>query len=127
MIVLKPNTTLQGFTVTPRNGTILGFEDTYAATKMKLTDEETGVDRIVNISINEFSIDYYYHDYNFTINPALEEGHTYKVKLYYGFEFYETWRGKIFCTNKIIETEGYSVNEGKFIENTTTNQFILND
>jgi hypothetical protein len=127
MIILKPNTTLQGFTVTPRNQTILLYGNTYQANKMKLTDEETGVVRIVDIAGNEFSVDYYYHTYNVTFNPALKEGHTYKVKLYVVSEIYETWRGKLFCTDKIIETEGYSVNEDKFIENTTTNQFILND
>jgi hypothetical protein len=127
MIVLKPNTTLQGFAVTPRNGTILFFGDTYAADKMKLTDEETGIDRVVDIVVNPFTLDYYHHSYSVTFNPALKEGHTYKVKLYATSEIYETWKGKLFCTNKIIDTEGYSVNDGKFIENTTTNQFILND
>ena len=133
MIVLEPNTDLQGFSVTPRNGTILGFANTYAANKMKLTDEETGVVRIVNIAVNEFSVDYYYHTYNVTFNPALKEGHTYKVKMYLNSETYETWRGKIFCTSQFTTALGfygvteYSINNGKYTENTTTNQFILND
>jgi len=126
MIVLEPITTAQGFSATPR-------EQSEPANKIKLTDEETGVSRVVNIAVNPFTIDYYIHSYTITINPALKEGHTYKALMYYESEQYYTWKGKIFCTAQITTALGfadvrdYSVNDGRYTENTTTNQFILND
>jgi hypothetical protein len=53
--------------------------------------------------------------------------------MYYESEQYYTWKGKIFCTAQITTALGfadvrdYSVNDGRYTENTTTNQFILND
>jgi hypothetical protein len=75
----------------------------------------------------------YYDTITITINPSLKEGHTYKAVLFYNTIDKYTWKGKIFCTAQITTSLGfedvrdYSVNDGKYIENTTTNQFILND
>jgi len=128
MIVLEPVTSSQGFVVTQR------LTDTAVlprANKIMLTDEETNVSR--SITLTGTTAGDYYDTITITISPALKEGHTYKAVLYYNSIANYTWKGKIFCTSQITTSQGYddvrdySVNDGKYIENTTTNQFILND
>ncbi len=128
MIVLEPVTTSQGFVVTQRLSDLTILP---RANKIQITDEETNVSRVITL-IGTTAGDYY-DTVALTINPALKEGHTYKAVLYYNTIDKYTWKGRIFCTSQITTSQGfddvrdYSVNDGKYIENTTTNQFILND
>ena len=128
MIVLEPTTSVQGFVITQR---LTNLSALPRANKLQITDEETNIARVIDLTGTTAGD--YYDTVTITINPALKEGHTYKAVLYYNSIAYYTWRGKIFCTNQITTSLGfadvrdYSVNDGKYIENTTTNQFILND
>ena len=128
MIVLQPTTAVQGFVVTQRVTDLAALP---RANKLQITDEETNISRVITITATT-PWDYY-DTLSLTINPALKEGHTYKAVLYYSTIDKYTWKGKIFCTAQVSASQGfadvrdYSVNDGKYIENTTTNQFILND
>ena len=128
MIVLEPTTDVQGFVVTQR---LTNLSSLPRANKIQIIDEETNVSRVIDLTGTTAGD--YYDTVTITINPALKEGHTYKAVLYYNSIAYYTWKGKIFCTNQITTSLGfadvrdYSVNDGRYTENTTTNQFILND
>ena len=128
MIVLEPIATSQLITVTQR---LTNLDIIPRANKLQITDEETNVSRVITLT-GTTPYDYF-DNITLTINPALKEGHTYKAVLYYNTIDKYTWKGKIFCTAQITTSLGfedvrdYSVNDGKYIENTTTNQFILND
>ena len=128
MIVLEPTTSVQGFVVTQR---LTNLATLPRANKLQITDEETSVSRIIDLTGTTAGD--YYDTVTITINPALKEGHTYKAVLYYNSIANYTWKGKIFCTAQITTSLGfadvrdYSVNDGRYTENTTTNQFILND
>ena len=128
MIVLEPITTAQGFVITQR---LTDLSALPRANKLQVTDEETNISRVIDLTGTTPGD--YYDTVTITINPALKEGHTYKAILYYNTIDNYTWKGKIFCTTQITTALGfadvrdYSVNDGKYIENTTTNQFILND
>jgi hypothetical protein len=128
MIVLEPTTSVQGFVVTQR---LTNLSALPRANKLQITDEETNIARVIDLTGT--TAGNYYDTVTITINPALKEGHTYKAVLYYNSIANYTWKGKIFCTAQITTSLGfedvrdYSVNDGKYIENTTTNQFILND
>ena len=125
MIILKPISTSQAFVVTQRD-----FEGT-RANKIKIIDEETNVSRVITLSGTTNGD--YYDTVTITINPALKEGHTYRAIMYVNTESYVNYRGKILCTSQIDISQGfldirdYSVNNNRYIENTTTNEFILND
>ena len=128
MIVLEPTTSVQGFVVTQR---LTNLSALPRANKLQITDEETNIARVIDLTGTTAGD--YYDTVTITINPALKEGHTYKAVLYYNSIANYTWKGKIFCTNQITTSLGfadvrdYSVNDGRYTENTTTNQFILND
>jgi hypothetical protein len=128
MIVLEPTTSVQGFVVTQR---LTNLSALPRANKLQITDEETNIARVIDLTGT--TAGNYYDTVTITINPALKEGHTYKAVLYYNSIAYYTWKGKIFCTAQIATSQGfadvreYSVNDGRYTENTTTNQFILND
>jgi len=128
MIILEPITTAQGFVITQR---LTNLSALPRANKIQITDEETNISRVIDLTGTTPGD--YYDTVTITINPALKEGHTYKAVLYYNTIANYTWKGKIFCTAQITTALGfadvrdYSVNDGKYIENTTTNQFILND
>lgn len=81
---------------------------------------------VVTESTTAISEGDYYDTITLTIDPALKEGHTYKAVIYYNTIANYTWKGKIFCTAQ-DDVRDYSVNTDKYTENTTTNQFILND
>ena len=125
MIILKPISTSQAFVITQRD-----FEGT-RANKIKIIDEETNVSRVITLSGTTNGD--YYDTVTITINPALKEGHTYRAIMYVNTEEYVNYRGKILCTSQIDLSQGfldirdYSVNNNRYIENTTTNEFILND
>jgi hypothetical protein len=128
MIVLEPTTSVQSFVVTQRLTNLIALP---RANKLQITDEETNVSRVIDLTGTTAGD--YYDTVTITINPALKEGHTYKAVMYYNSIANYTWKGKIFCTNQITTSSGfadvrdYSVNDGRYTENTTTNQFILND
>ena len=128
MIVLEPTTDVQGFVVTQR---LTNLSSLPRANKIQIIDEETNVSRVIDLTGTTAGD--YYDTVTITINPALKEGHTYKAVLYYNSIANYTWKGKIFCTDQITTSLGfadvrdYSVNDGRYTENTTTNQFILND
>lgn len=81
---------------------------------------------VVTESTTAISEGDYYDTITLTIDPALKEGHTYKAVIYYNTIANYTWKGKIFCTAQ-ADVRDYSVNTNKYTENTTNNQFILND
>jgi len=128
MIILEPITTAQGFVITQR---LTNLSALPRANKIQITDEETNVSRVIDLTSTTAGD--YYDTVTITINPALKEGHTYKAILYYNTIDKYTWKGKIFCTAQITTSLGfadvrdYSVNDGRYTENTTINQFILND
>jgi len=128
MIVLEPITTAQGFVITQR---LTDLSALPRANKLQITDEETNISRVIDLTGTTPGD--YYDTVTITINPALKEGHTYKAILYYNTIDKYTWKGKIFCTAQITTSLGfadvrdYRVNDGRYTENTTTNQFILND
>jgi len=128
MIVLEPTISVQGFVITQR---LTNLNALPRANKIQITDEETNVSRVIDLTGTTTGD--YYDTVTITINPALKEGHTYKAILYYNTIANYTWKGKIFCTAQITTSLGfadvrdYSVNDGRYTENTTTNQFILND
>jgi len=121
MIVLEPIVTSQLITVTQR---LTDLSANPRANKLQITDEETNVSRVITLT-GTTAYDYF-DNITLTINPALKEGHTYKAVLYYNTIANYTWKGKIFCTTQ-PDVRDYSVNDGRYTENTTTNQFILND
>ena len=108
MIVLTPSTSAQTFSFIPRF-------DTY--TTMSITDEQTNVTTIVTITSSVKG------DYVNTITAtfALKESHTYTLLLSNGATICH--KDKMFCTNQSIST--FSVNNGQYKSNTTTNEFIV--
>ena len=124
MIVLEPISTSQVFNVIQRRSVTAG-------NKLEIIDEETNTSRVITLTSNATGD--YYDTITLTISPALKEGHTYNAMLYHNTIGNYTWKGKIFCTAQITTSLGfadvrdYSVNDGRYTENTTTNQFILND
>ena len=108
MIVLTTSTSAQSFSFVPR---IEGY------TTMTITDEQTNVTTTVAISGNTSN------GYTNTINAsfALKENHTYTLLLTSGGTI--CYKDKIFCTNQSIST--FSVNNGQYTSNNTTNTFIV--
>lgn len=84
---------------------------------MVLTDEQSNESTVVNI-ISQTN-----GDYVNTISAefALVEAHFYTLTLLNGADI--VYKGKIFCTDKDIVN--FSVNEGKYKSNTTSNTFIV--
>lgn len=98
---------------------------TYTGYNVSLTDC-TGINvEIVEVLSSTTDGDYY-DTITTAIDPSLKEGHTYKTVLYYDTIDQYTWKGKLFCTAQ-EDVRDYSVNNDKYIKNTTTNEFILND
>jgi hypothetical protein len=108
MIVLTPSTSAQTFSFIPR------FE---SYTTMTITDEQTNVAQVVTISSSVKG------DYVNTITAtfALRDNHTYTLLLKFGSLICH--KDKLFCTNQSIST--FSVNNGQYKSNTTTNEFIV--
>jgi uncharacterized protein (TIGR02145 family) len=100
---------------------------TYTGYSSDLLDCATiTTDCVVTQSTTAITEGDYYDIITLAIDPALKEGHTYKAVIYYNTIDNYTWKGKIFCTAQ-DDVRDYSVNTGRYTENTTTNQFILND
>jgi hypothetical protein len=108
MIVLTPSTSAQTFSFIPR------FEN---YTTMAITDEETNV--TTTIAITSSTQGGYVN--TITATFALRDNHTYTLLLKFGSLICH--KDKLFCTNQSIST--FSVNNGQYKSNTTTNEFIV--
>jgi len=108
MIVLTTDTGSQFFHCIPRSNDIDG---------MFITDEQTNV--TTEVTIIALAVG----DYTTIVEAEFEliENHTYVLQLRNGTDvlFYD----KIFCTDQPIVT--FSVNDGTYVSNTTTNEFIV--
>ena len=107
MVILSTSTTEQSFNCIPR-----GAFDT-----MVITDEQN------NTSVTVAIISTTYGDYvtNVSAEFALLEGRFYSLTLLDGANV--MFKDKLFCTDKPLVN--FSVNEGKYISNATTNDFIV--
>lgn len=108
MIVLQETNDPQTFSFIPRS-------DSYDA--LFLTDDQTNVEEEVTISSNTIG------DYVNTITATfdLKEGHFYNLVLKDGSDV--VFKDKVFCTNQPIVS--FSVNNGQYTSNSTTNDFIV--
>ena len=108
MIVLTTSTSAQTFSFIPR------FEN---YTTMSITDEQTNVTTTVAITSSNQS------GYANTITAtfALVENHGYTLLLKNGTIICH--KDKIFCTDQTISE--FTVNDGQYISNNTTNEFIV--
>jgi hypothetical protein len=108
MIVLQETNDPQTFSFIPRS-------DSYDA--LFLTDDQTNVEVEVTISSNTIG------DYINTITATfdLTQGHFYNLVLKDGSDV--VYKDKVFCTNQPIVS--FSVNNGQYTSNSTTNDFIV--
>jgi len=108
MILLTTDTDSQVFYCIPRNNEIDG---------LFITDEQTNVETEITI---EAIIQ---GDYTTSVEASYElvENHFYKLELRNGTDV--VFYGKVFCTNQNKVT--FSVNNGTYQSNTTTNEFIV--
>ena len=107
MIVLTPSTSAQTFSFIPRN----------AFDAMIITDDQTNTPVTVTITSSTTG------DYVNTITAsfALKEGHFYDLVLKQGSDI--VYKDRIFCTDQNIVS--FSVNNGEYTSNTTSNTFIV--
>lgn len=108
MIVLTPSTSAQTFSFIPRSN---------AYNVMEITDDQTNVTVVVPIT-STFLGDYVN---TITASFALVEGHFYNLVLKVGSSI--IFKDRIFCTAQNIAT--FSVNNGQYVSNVTTNDFIV--
>ena len=108
MIVLQETNDPQTFSFIPRS-------DSYDA--LFLTDDQTNVEIEVTIDDNVVG------DYINTITATFDliEGHFYNLVLKDGSNV--VYKDKVFCTNQPIVS--FSVNNGQYTSNSTTNDFIV--
>ena len=108
MIVLQETNDPQTFSFIPRS-------DSYDG--LFLTDDQTNVEVEVTISSNTIG------DYINTITATfdLTQGHFYNLVLKDGSDV--VYKDKVFCTNQPIVS--FSVNNGQYTSNSTTNDFIV--
>ena len=107
MIVLTTSTSAQTFSFIPRD----------TPTSMVLTDDQTNTPVTVAIT-SQTSGDYVN---TLTATFALKEGHFYDLVLYKNTDI--VYKDRIFCTDQNIVT--FSVNNGQYTSNTTSNTFIV--
>ena len=107
MIVLTTSTSAQTFSFIPRD----------TPTTMVLTDDQTNTPVTVAIASQTTG------DYVNTLTAifALEEGHFYDLVLYKNTDI--VYKDRIFCTDQNIVT--FSVYNGQYTSNTTSNTFIV--
>lgn len=108
MIVLQETNEPQTFSFIPRS-------DSYDA--LFLTDDQTNVEAEVTIDDNVVG------DYINTITATFDiiEGHFYNLVLKDGADV--VYKDKVFCTNQPVVS--FSVNNGQYVSNSTTNDFIV--
>jgi hypothetical protein len=108
MIVLTTSTNAQTFALIPRNGDF----DT-----VEITDDQTNE----TVTVEEWTFtegDYYS---TLLVEVELVENHFYNLVLKDGTNI--VYRDRIFCTDQPIVT--FSVNNGQYVSNATTNTFIV--
>lgn len=107
MIVLNTSTSAQVFSFISRDG----FDT------MILTDDQTNTPTTIAITSSTQG------DYVNTITAsfALKEGHYYDLVLKQGTDI--VYKDRIFCTDQSTPT--FSVNNGQYTTNTTSNTFIV--
>ena len=108
MNVLTTTTDPQPLVIVPRSTT---FDE------LIFTDDSTN--EPVTITIDSVTNKDYYQILN--IQCALTENRFYNVELFNGGDL--IYRGKVFCTDQPIVS--FSVNNGKYTSNSTTNTFIV--
>ena len=108
MIILTPSTSAQTFSFIPR------FEN---YTTMAITDEQTNV--TTTVSITSSTQGGYVN--TITATFALVNNHMYTLLLSNGSTICH--KDKVFCTDQSIST--FSVNNGTYTSNATTNTFIV--
>lgn len=108
MIVLQETNDPQTFSFIPRS-------DSYDG--LFLTDDQTNVEEEVTIDDNTIG------DYINTITATfdLKEGHFYNLVVKDGANV--VYKDKVFCTNQPVVS--FSVNNGRYTSNSTTNDFIV--
>lgn len=108
MIVLTPSLTAQTFSFIPRNTTY---------NVMQITDDQTNVTQTVAILSSNTG------DYVNTITAlfTLVDGHFYNLVLKNGSNI--IFKDRVFCTSQNLVT--FSVNNGVYVSNVTTNDFIV--
>jgi hypothetical protein len=107
MIVLTTSTSAQTFSFIPRD----------IPTSMVITDDQTNTP--VTISIGSQTQGNYVN--TLTATFALKEGHFYDLVLYKNTDI--VYKDRIFCTDQNIVS--FSVNNGEYTSNTTSNTFIV--
>lgn len=108
MIVLQETNDPQTFSFIPRS-------DSYDG--LFLTDDQTNVE--VEVTIDDNTIGDYINTITATFD--LKEGHLYNLVLKDGADV--VYKDKVFCTNQPIVS--FSVNNGQYTSNSTTNDFIV--
>ena len=107
MIVLTTSTSAQTLSFIPRD----------TPTSMVLTDDQTNTPVTVSIT-SQTSGDYVN---TITASFALKEGHFYELVLKQGTDI--VYKDRIFCTDQNIVN--FSVNNGQYTSNTTSNTLIV--
>ena len=107
MIILQESASPQTFKFIPRE---------LEATSMVIHDEATNIDTTISITP---SVVKYYLEVIETL--TLVEGRTYTMTILNGTDV--VYKDKIFCTNQTISN--YSISNGEYIENTTSNEFVI--
>jgi hypothetical protein len=108
MIVLTTSLLPQTFALIPRSGDFDSVE---------ITDDQTNETTVVEEW--EFTAGDYYS--TLEVEVALVENHFYNLVLKDGTNI--VYRDRIFCTDQPIVT--FSVNNGQYVSNATTNTFIV--
>jgi len=108
MIVLQETNDPQTFSFIPRS-------DSYDG--LFLTDDQTNVE--VEVTIDDNTIGDYINTITATFD--IKEGHFYNLVLKDGADV--VFKDKRFCTNQPIVS--FSVNNGQYTSNSTTNDFIV--
>ena len=107
MIVLTTSVSAQTFSFIPRD----------IPTSMVITDDQTNTP--VTVAITSQTQGGYVN--TLTASFALEEGHFYDLVLYKNTDI--VYKDRIFCTDQNIVS--FSVNNGQYTSNTTSNTFIV--
>ena len=107
MIILKEQVEEQSLKFIPR---------TYAATSIVLVNEMTNESTTIT---SDFYIDGYY--LYTTASFDLIEGNFYTLSILNDTDV--VYKDKIFCTNQVIAN--FSINDGQYVANQTTNDYIV--
>lgn len=111
MIVLKDSTYTQNFKFMPRSCNI---------TSMVFLDELTNVEHEIEnpLLVKEKYWLQFQEDLSFEF---LVDGHTYTLTCFDGVNV--VYRDKVMCTNQSTAT--YTINQGVYVQNATSNEFII--